>query len=418
MPAQNQSAHECLAKFRLACDYGFGKLPAMNFRCLRILLSLTTILALFVPQTHAQLHRATRLGNPATRFAPPLFTVEDLRSRFRDEKLKPDFIAVLDQWGWQGDPADMFHAAATNEVSDIKILVGERMPFMSTRENGKAICLRDVMWAGKEPAPAYAFNFTSKGRRYRCVTPKACSNFFLEDLGPLPRAALSLTCNAPEEMATGRAVGVCLTLINSGTATAEATTLTLPIPAGARVTSRTDHAVVQTNQIVWEIAPLQPNQGKQVCVVFKSSQPGALEFNPVAMSGKSNSVHSTCSTRVVGIPAILLEVVDLDDPIEVGNEVIYEVKVTNQGTAVGTNVRLVCTPAASQQFISATGTTTVTATNGIITMDVIPKLAPKASAVWKVNLKATVSDDARFKIELSSDQFERPITEDESTQQY
>ena len=312
----------------------------------------------------------------------------------------------------------MFHAAASNQVSDIKILVGERMPFMSSRENGKAICLRDVLWAGKEPTPAYAFNFSSKGRRYRCVTPKACSNFFLEDLGPEPRAALSLTCNAPEEMTTSRAVGVCMTIINSGTTASEPTKLTLPIPAGARVTSRTDRAVVETNRVIWDIAALEPNQGKQVCVVFKSSQPGVLDFYPVALSGKTNSFQSSCSTRVVGIPAILLEVVDLDDPIEVGNEVTYEIKVTNQGTATGTNVRLVCTPPASQQFVSATGTTAVTATNAIITMDSIAQLAPKAFGIWTVTLKAAVSDDARFKIELSSDQFEKPITEDESTQQY
>ncbi|MEY4200031.1 MAG: hypothetical protein RLZZ265_1771, partial [Verrucomicrobiota bacterium] len=105
----------------------------------------------------AQQHRATRLGNPATRFAPPLFTVEDLRSRFRDEKLQPDFAAVLNQWGWKGRIEDMRRAALTGEVIEWQIPVGERMPFMSSRENGRAICLRDVLWAGKEPAPAYAF---------------------------------------------------------------------------------------------------------------------------------------------------------------------------------------------------------------------------------------------------------------------
>jgi hypothetical protein len=124
-------------------------------------------------------HRATHLGNPATRFAPLLSTPDDLRALFRNEKLKPDFASVLDQWGWQGNIDDMFAAAATAEIADIKIAVGTTMPFMSSREKGKPICLRNVLWAGKSPAPAYAFNFSSKGQRYRCVTPKACSNFFV-----------------------------------------------------------------------------------------------------------------------------------------------------------------------------------------------------------------------------------------------
>ena len=60
----------------------------------------------------AEEHRATRLGHPATRFAPPLRTPEDLRARFRDEKLRPDFASVLYQWGWKGDLDDLFRAAA------------------------------------------------------------------------------------------------------------------------------------------------------------------------------------------------------------------------------------------------------------------------------------------------------------------
>ena len=63
------------------------------------------------------------------------------------------------------------------------------MPFMSSREAGKAICLRNVTWAGKEPIHAYAFTFASNGRLYRCITPKPCSNFFVVDLGPEPKSA-------------------------------------------------------------------------------------------------------------------------------------------------------------------------------------------------------------------------------------
>ena len=38
---------------------------------------------------------------------------ESLRALFGDEKLKPDFGAVLKQWGWQGKLEDLFAAAAS-----------------------------------------------------------------------------------------------------------------------------------------------------------------------------------------------------------------------------------------------------------------------------------------------------------------
>lgn len=89
-------------------------------------------------------HRATFLGNPATRFAPPLQSPDDLRSRFRDEKLRPDFAEVLRQWGWDGQVADLFAAAASAEIKEAPIAVGETMPFMSSRKDGRPMCLRNV----------------------------------------------------------------------------------------------------------------------------------------------------------------------------------------------------------------------------------------------------------------------------------
>jgi hypothetical protein len=79
---------------------------------------------------------------------------------------------------------------------------------------------------------------------------------------------------------------------------------------------------------------------------------------------------------------------------------------------------MVCTLPASQEFVSGTGVTTVKAEARTITMEPLPALASKAVASWRVIVKVLEADDARFKVELRSDQFERPIHEDESTRQY
>jgi hypothetical protein len=131
----------------------------------------------------AQQHRATRLGNPATRFAKPLKKADDLRVLLRAEKLKADLASVLAEVGWAGDVADLDRAAATAEISAIDVAPGTRLPFMAARKKGKAYAMRDVLWAGKKPIDAFGFEFSSKCVRYRLVTPKACSNFWVEDLG-------------------------------------------------------------------------------------------------------------------------------------------------------------------------------------------------------------------------------------------
>jgi uncharacterized repeat protein (TIGR01451 family) len=373
---------------------------------------------LFCAPVQAQQHRATRLGNPATRFAPPLYTPDDLRSRFRDPKLRPDFASVLAQWGWAGNLEDLFRAAETAEVVEWPIPVGERMPFMSSREGGRAICLKDVLWAGKEPAPAYAFNFMSAGRRYRCVTPKACSNFFLYDLGPEPKPALALVCNAPAREFTGRPFKVCFTVRNAGDSSEPKATITLPIPAGATFNSATEGGTATADRVTWEVSDLAPNSSRQVCVTLTTSTPGRVAFKPTANGAMAGPAHCECQTQIIGVHALGVEVVDLTDPIEVGKVVTYVISITNQGDQVGTGIRVVCTVPESQEFVFGNGTTPVQAQGRAITMHVVPSLEGKATATWRVLTKALRPDDARFRVEYSSDQFEKPILEEEATRLY
>jgi uncharacterized repeat protein (TIGR01451 family) len=468
-------------------------------------------------------HRATRLGNPAFRFAPPLRTPDDLRERFRNEKLKPDFAEILRQWGWTGDVADLHAAAQRAEIADIQLPVGTRMPFMSSRENGKPVCLKDVLWVGKEPVEAYAFNFSSKGRRYRCVTPKPCSNFYVEDLGPdkpelllvksapaeagtcapfelrlvyrnvgavpatqvrlvdpLPAglkteagasevaldlgtlapgqgrevkipvvasqagtftnraritcaegitvestavttvhaATLALDCTAPAQVFAGRPLNVCLTVRNTGDGAEGKATAKLPLPAGVTLVSATEGGTLVDGVVVWEVTQLAPGASKEVCARLSRRELGAVDFAPTVQGACGPVVASACATKVVGIAAILLEVIDLEDPIQVGKEVTYEIRVTNQGSATGSNIRLVCTLPASQQFVSGDGASAVKVNGQTVTMDALPSLEAKGLATWKLVVKAVAEDDARFLVELNSDQFENVIRENESTQQY
>lgn len=363
----------------------------------------------------AQQHRATRLGNPATRFAPPLASPEDLRARFSDPKLKPDIALILHQWGWRGDLDDLFRAAANAPVTEIKMPVGARMPFMSSRENGKPVTLRDVLWAGDEPISAYTFEFVSKGRRYRCVTPRPCSNFFLEDLGA---PELALTCNAPAEVPVGRPVKVCLTVSNTGDAAEPKATIRLPIPEGAGDLHATANGTCSASNVTWEIRDFGASTAKELCAIFSMPHPGMLELGAIAAGTVSRPSRSRCETRIFGIPGLLIDAVDLEDPVEVGHEVTYDIKVTNQGTATCTNVRLICTLPASEEFVSGTGPTAVRAQERTLTTDPLASFAPKTAVTWRVIVKALAPDDARFKVNLYADELKKPIYEEEPTHLY
>jgi hypothetical protein len=153
---------------------------------MRLTFAASLVLALGLMTTSpalAQQHRATRLGNPGTRFSKPLKNPDDVRILLRGERTKADVQAILDEVGWKGNPEDLDRGAATADISPVEIAQGTRIPFMASRKNRKPHALVDVLWAGRKPIDAFAFEFSSSCERYRVVVPKACGNFWLEDLG-------------------------------------------------------------------------------------------------------------------------------------------------------------------------------------------------------------------------------------------
>ena len=81
-------------------------------------------------------------------------------------------------------------------------------------------------------------------------------------------------------------------------------------------------------------------------------------------------------------------------------------------------MRLVCTLPEGQEFIGGGGATPVTAEGRTIRTQALPVLDAKARATWRVTVRALTAGDTRFKLELTSDQFLKPIEEFEATTQY
>jgi hypothetical protein len=180
-------------------------------------------LGLLAGVAEAQQHKATRLGNPGTRFAQRLpKKPDDVRVLLRGDKTKADVAAVLSEVGWKGSVEDFDRAAASAEITEVQIAPGTRLPFMASRKNRKPHALVDVLWAGRRPIDAWAFELSSNCVRYRVVTPKACGNFWIEEIGkdttdpkcapPPPPPVVSLS--APAEVCVTQPVDVAVTVQN------------------------------------------------------------------------------------------------------------------------------------------------------------------------------------------------------------
>jgi uncharacterized repeat protein (TIGR01451 family) len=116
--------------------------------------------------------------------------------------------------------------------------------------------------------------------------------------------------------------------------------------------------------------------------------------------------------------AVLLEVIDIDDPIEVGNNETYVITVTNQGNIDDNNIKITCELEDEQTYVSSTGPTTGRLEGNKVVFAPLSRIAPKAEAVWRVTVKANAPGDIRFSVSMQTDQIKRPVEETEATNQY
>ena len=231
-------------------------------------------------------------------------------------------------------------------------------------------------------------------------------------------AELVISCDAPSERFIGRPITVCYTVLNSGSASASNAKVVAPIPSGMTFQGATSNGRVEGNSVVWYLGNLSPEATKELCATFTATTARRFALTGTASGDCVDSVSSTCSTLVQGIPAILLEVIDLEDPIEDGSNVVYQITVTNQGSAPATNVRIVCELEAEQRYVSTKGTTAAAVRGQTISLGAVPAINPGAQASWLITVKAIGAGDVRFAVQMDSDQMSRAVNETESTNQY
>ena len=230
-----------------------------------------------------------------------------------------------------------------------------------------------------------------------------------------PVLAIEQTC--PKTILLGRTFASVITVRNTGDAASANTVLEATVPAGASLLRASDSGLQSEGKVVWNLGSLAAKGSKEVTMTL-SAGIGTHSSRSSVKGACADAVADTCSTKVIGIPAILLEVVDVEDPIEVGANETYIITATNQGTLADTNIKIVATLEANQAYVSSGGATNGTAKGAVITFAPLASLAPKAKATWKVVVKAVKEGDVRFKVSMTSDQLTRSVDETEATYLY
>ncbi len=228
---------------------------------------------------------------------------------------------------------------------------------------------------------------------------------------------LQVTKAGPDLRYIGRNVTYEIAVTNTGDIATRDTVLVDTLPGGVEFVNASDGGQYSNGKVNWNLGSLQAKASRTVSVTIKPSRRGQLR-NTVTATAYCAEDSAELVTEIKGIPAILLEVIDIDDPIEVGMNETYVITVTNQGSADGTNITIECELPPEEEYISSTGPTTGTASGKTVKFAPLPMLAPRAKATYHLVVRGTQPGDVRFKVSMISDQMTSTVDETESTHIY
>jgi Domain of unknown function DUF11 len=328
-----------------------------------------------------------------------------------------------------------------------KVLVGDATNFMLTVSNpGDGLAERVLLHAqlseGLEHPRGSKVDFDlgnlspgeSRSVQVVCLSKAAgeqsCTAFAEADAGLkaqdkaacaviMPR--LDLEAKGPKLRYLDRKAVYTIKVTNPGDAPASNVSVSDLLPAGFKFVAadgggRHDYA---TRTVSWFLGEIAPGQSREVNLEVMCVNAGEFTHKIAAQASRGLKVEGEALTRVEGLSAILLEMVDLEDPVEVNGETIYEIRITNTGSKTETDVKLMCTlPADKEQFKTASGPSPFHVEGNEIIFDSLPKLAPRADAIYRVTVKCTAPGIAHFKSRITSAILTEPVSKEEATRIY
>ena len=230
---------------------------------------------------------------------------------------------------------------------------------------------------------------------------------------------LDIAVKGPDEEYLGKPVVYQVTVTNSGDSAAQKATLHFDSSEGAQLVSVTDaNGAVASAEGNQNLGTIEAGQSRTLNATFQPTQAGVLKINAIATGQCANQAAKPSETKIMAVAALLLEAVDVADPVKVGDNVVYKIKVTNQGNGPDTNIKVTATLPDGEQFIKATGSSDATNSGQSITFAPVQSLAAKQSVTWEVTAKATKPADVQFKVTATSDTVKSPAEKSEPTKLY
>ncbi len=218
----------------------------------------------------------------------------------------------------------------------------------------------------------------------------------------------------------GRNATYVLRVRNDGEINVENVRVMHKLPEGFEVVESDRGAQFdRANRLVnWFVGRLAAGATAEIKVTVRADRIGSFTHFVRATSEHGAISDAQFTTQVEGTPALVMNIRDLDDPVEVGAETAYEIVVKNEGSAPARGVSLACEIPAGVEVLRAQGPVDSIKQRDLVTFNPVLELAPGNSITYRVHVRGSTTGHHRLRARLSSESMPEPLTVDEQTRFY
>ncbi|QDU25490.1 Large cysteine-rich periplasmic protein OmcB precursor [Anatilimnocola aggregata] len=224
----------------------------------------------------------------------------------------------------------------------------------------------------------------------------------------------------PKKRFLERPATYTVSVSNPGTAAARDVELVAYLPRGMKFVETDSQGTYDPQQhaVFWSLQELPATKAGNVKL---TAMPQEVGDQKLRIEGRADLGLNTAFEQVVSVDAaaeLIHTIADLSDPIEVGSDTTYEVKVTNIGTKSATNIRISAMLPPELKALSGEGPTRAANDGSRVIFEPLARLNPQEEAVFRIQANAQKAGDFIIRVQISSNEWPNPVTREESTRVY
>ena len=210
------------------------------------------------------------------------------------------------------------------------------------------------------------------------------------------------------------------TVENRGTAEANNVNLVARLPGGLRYISSDNRGRYDSNShaVYWKMPSLKDGVAGTVELTTLPVEVGQQDIVFEAAADLQLSAETTQKMSVEHLVDVYFEIDDVVDPIEVGTDTTYRLRILNQGTKVASNVQLEVEFPRGLEPTSVDGDLRNQIRGQQVTFEPIGSLAPGKEVQLSIRAKGTAPGDHRVIASIRSDGREVEVSKEDTTRVY